>query len=239
MTKGTDSVPKHNLWILSPLLKGDRDLCPLLQRTPGAAAGLHAGRRPLAEWLAAFEQTLPPLDGNPISLQFRPRLSAFRGRLLSGRLSLGKPVWAGSFIRRRLMVLDSELLRHEAALRGILIHELFHFVWVRAGNPARRGFAALLTLEAAAGARGEVGESSEVQKCLWRSAGGAHGSFSPSVAAGAHAWAAYVCESFCDTAAWALCPRAPGPVSLSPRWQKKRRQWFREWIALQATGVRV
>jgi len=194
-------------------------------------------------------RAVPPLDGRPIILRFRPRLSALRGRLLSGGSSehaAGKPVWAGSFIRRRLTVLDRELLEHESALRGILIHELFHFAWVRAGNPVRRSYGAMLALEAAASARGEVGESSEVQKQVWRAAaagtGGARGRAKRKVdalEAGARAWADYVCESFCDTAAWALCPRAPWPVSLAPRWQRKRRQWFREWVSEQVGGVRI
>jgi hypothetical protein len=149
---------------------------------------------------------------------------------LFSRSQGGKPVWAGSFIRRRRMVLDHELLTNEAALRGILIHELFHFVWVRAGNPARRSFALLLEAEAVAHARGELGESAEAQKDSW-SAGSRQNH--------SRAWSEYVCESFCDTAAWVLCSRTPWPVSLGESWRAKRRRWFRDWIGGQANGVRI
>jgi hypothetical protein len=141
------------------------------------------------------------------------------------------------------MVLDLELLEHESALRGILIHELFHFVWVRAGNPARRNFAALLEAESRAHARGELGESSEAHKQIWLADPRSNALRSrPRLATrqtASRAWREYVCESFCDTGAWLLCPDAPWPVSLSDRWRRKRRQWFEGWIAEQEGGVRI
>jgi hypothetical protein len=48
-----------------------------------------------------------------------------------------------------------------------------------------------------------------------------------------------VCESFCDTGAWVLCPDPPWPISLSDRWRRKRRQWLEGWIAEQDGGVRI
>lgn len=141
------------------------------------------------------------------------------------------------------MVLDRELLENESALRGILIHELFHFVWVRAGNPARRGFAALLEAEFKARARGELGESSEIQKQIWLAdwANNRRRCRPPLTArrAASRVWREYVCESFCDTAAWVLYPRAPWPASLSDKWRRKRRLWLQAWIAEQKGGVRI
>ena len=53
-------------------------------------------------------------------------------------------VHAATFIRQRRIVLDAELLRSDAELRRILIHELFHFVWARLANAVRRSFEELL-----------------------------------------------------------------------------------------------
>jgi hypothetical protein len=157
--------------------------------------------------------------------------------------SRGKAVWAGSFIRSRRTVLDRELLEHEAALRGILIHELFHFVWVRAGNPTRRSFAALLKAESKAQARGELGESSEVWKQIWLAdLENNRRRTRPPLAAqrtASRIWREYVCESFCDTGAWLLCARAPWNASLSGRWRRKRQLWLEAWIAERDSGVRI
>ena len=49
----------------------------------------------------------------------------------------GQPVHAGSFIRKREIVLEPELRADSGELARIFIHELFHFVWIRMGNPAR------------------------------------------------------------------------------------------------------
>jgi hypothetical protein len=141
------------------------------------------------------------------------------------------------------MVLDHELLDNESALRGILIHELFHFVWVRAGNSARRSFAALLEAESGAQARGELGESSEVQKQIWlancrNSSRLSRSPFTPRRSV-SRVWREYVCESFCDTGAWLLCASAPWPVSLSNRWRRKRQLWLEAWIAEQNGGIRI
>jgi len=200
------------------------------------------GRRPLERWLLEFERALPAFDGERITLGFRRRLRASRGRLDSGD-SGSQAVWAASFIRLRRMVLDRELLDHECALRGILIHELFHFVWVRAGNPARRNFGALLEAESRARARGELGETSETHKETWLAGWASNRRRGqPPVSArraASRAWRDYVCESFCDTGAWLLCPTAPWPVSLSERWRRKRRLWLEGWMAEQEGGIRI
>ena len=56
-------------------------------------------------------------------------------------------------------------------LRLILIHEVFHFVWVRLDNGSRREFARVLRKEIKAGARGELGESAAVRKATLRRKG--------------------------------------------------------------------
>jgi hypothetical protein len=141
-------------------------------------------------------------------------LKAHRGRLLSGLDQPGKPVHAASFIRRREIVLETELLARPRKLKLILIHEIFHFVWARLGNHRRAGFTALIQAERDARARGELGESAQAAK---------HGDLKN-----------YICESFCDTAAWLYsgvknCP----DFTLSARWRKKRQLWFEQNVSGQ------
>jgi hypothetical protein len=134
-------------------------------------------------------------------------LKAHRGRLLSGLHQPGKPVHAASFIRRREIVLESQLQSHPRKLKLILIHEIFHFVWARLGNPRRAAFAALIHAELAASARGELGESAQAAK---------HGEVKN-----------YICESFCDTAAWLYSGVKTSPeFTLAARWRGKRKAWF-------------
>jgi hypothetical protein len=139
-------------------------------------------------------------------------LKAHRGQLLSGLRQPGQPVHAASFIRRREIVLESQLLARPRKLKLILIHEIFHFVWVRLGNRRRASFAALIQAELACGARGELGESA--------------------MAAKPGALKNYVCESFCDTAAWLYSGLKTSPeFTLAARWQRRRRNWFEQNIS--------
>jgi hypothetical protein len=90
---------------------------------------------------------LPPLSGRPIRVELRP--------------SLG-PHLAATSIPRRLILLDAELLRTSDDFDRILVHEIFHFAWLRLSNQSRRGWEAVLQSELnprAAGdlARGEPG----------------------------------------------------------------------------------
>lgn len=89
------------------------------------------------------------------------------------------------------------------------MHELFHFVWVRLGNAKRASYAELLAAERRANAHGELGESAAVQKAANSQTRG------------------YVCESFCDTAAWLYTP-APNNshANLGKRWRDGRKAWF-------------
>jgi hypothetical protein len=197
---------------------------------------------PFGQWLLEFEAGLPRFDGWPIAIGFENHLHVSRRRLHSGG-ARGRAIWAASFIRERRTVLDTELLKNEPALRGILTHELFHFAWVRAGNPARRSFARLLQVEIEARARGELGESAGVHKEIWLGFGGSSGrraiSGKAQHAPSARVWAEYVCESFCDTCAWLLSPREPWPAALPEKWRLKRQRWFESWIAAQERGIRV
>ncbi len=158
---------------------------------------------------------LPPgLLSNSIRVSVRPHLKAHRGRLLSGIHQPGKPVYAASFIRRRQIVLETQLFARPRKLKLILIHEIFHFVWARLGNNRRRDFSSLIAAELAAGARGELGESSLTAK---------HGELKN-----------YICESFCDTAAWLYSGiKTSAEFTLASRWQTKRRKWFELNVSAQ------
>ena len=171
---------------------------------------------------------LPALHGSPISVSIKPRLTASRGKLLSGSPHLGIAVHAAAFIRRRRIVLESTLLRKPSCMQLILVHEIFHFVWARLGNATRGEFASLLLRELKAGARGELGESAAVHKgklqikCGLSSAG--------------RAWRDYVCESFCDTATWVYrnSRTSNNPeFALARRWRSIRRRWFVSTFAIR------
>jgi hypothetical protein len=149
-------------------------------------------------------------------------LTASRGKLLSGQAERGQAVHAACFIRRRVIVLERELLASPPLARAILVHELFHFAWVRCGNERRRNYAALLCEELNARARGELGESSEIHK---HRLGEACSTVKDRV------WRDYVCESFCDSAAWYFSAGHQIQVTLAQRWQKKRASWFTAWVA--------
>jgi len=157
---------------------------------------------------------LPALTGGPIYVRALPQLTAHCGKLLSAQVKRGTPVHAASFIRRREIVFETELLS-KPALRLIVVHEVFHFVWARLSNAARASFTALLAEELRGKARGELGESAAVKK---ESAGG-------------FLTRDYVCESFCDTAAWLYAPRSKRNGTLGQRWRVRREAWFAETFA--------
>jgi len=116
------------------------------------------------------------------------------------------------------MVLDAELLRRPRELRRIFVHELHHFTWVRLGNPQRRAYEELLAAES--GARGELGWSAETAKLKLTPA---------DRKARTRRWREYVCESFCDTAAWFYSASDKHPEwTLAARYRARRERWFRE-----------
>ncbi|MBI1788103.1 MAG: hypothetical protein HYR60_11210 [Acidobacteria bacterium] len=159
--------------------------------------------------------TLPEIHGRPILIQFQPDLRVHHGKLVT---SGGSEVHAASCVRRREMVLDGTLRRRPRELRRIFMHELFHFAWPRLGNPKRRSYEELLESEIQRRVRGELGWSAQMRKK-------ALGPDDPRIRT--RHWREYVCESFCDTAAW-LFAGLPRHVefTLPDRARRRRRDWF-------------
>ncbi|MBX9603407.1 MAG: hypothetical protein K2X35_20545 [Bryobacteraceae bacterium] len=137
----------------------------------------------------------------------------------------GVEVHAAAFLRRRELMLHAELRDSPRELSRILVHELFHFAWLRLGNTRRDSWMHLLRKELDLGARGELGWSAE-----WRKRR------SPSP--GSLAFREYACESFCDSGAcfYSLAGRHP-EFTLKRRFRDRRRAWFRDF--LETSGVRL
>lgn len=124
----------------------------------------------------------------------------------------------GSFLRERRIVLDAGLVRRPGEFSRVLVHELFHFAWLRLGNPLRRSWESLLDAECAAGVPGELGWSAEWRK---RELLPRHRS------ARTRRWREYCCESYCDTAAWLFAGvRSHSDFTLPPPFRARRREWF-------------
>ncbi len=157
---------------------------------------------------------MPPFAGNPI------RLETARG--LRDR---SRAVHAGAFLRERRIAFDCAAREFPR----IFAHELFHFVWLRAGNARRRSFERLLEGERRAGARGELGWSAE-----WRKRELAD----TDVRARGRRWREYCCESFCDTAAWLYSGTARHEeFTLAARWRERRARWFERHLGGRALPV--
>ncbi len=165
--------------------------------------------------------SLPRIDGRSIRLSVFPAPRVRRGKLSPGSRE-GEEVHAASSVRGREILLDRALFRDPLELKRILIHELFHFAWPRVGNAARREFDELLQAELRRRARGELGWSAEWRKEALRS---------DDPATGSRRWREYVCESFCDTAAWLLVGRRRHEeFTLGARHRERRRDWFRNFL---------
>ena len=149
---------------------------------------------------------LPELDGEPIDIQYEVGLVD----------SSGHAAHAATSIRRRTIVLDKELEDAGPQQARVMVHELFHFVWVRLGNPKRKAWEDLLRTEWNGKAKGETGWSSEWRKREMKP---------EDLEKRSPYWREYCCEAFCDTAALIFC----GPDeenNLGVRWQRGRRKWF-------------
>jgi hypothetical protein len=158
----------------------------------------------------------PPI--RPVRIRLRPALRAWRGKLLTGE-GPGTEVHAGAFIRKAEIVLDAALLAKPQEAGRILIHELYHFVWTRLSNAARHSYEALVAEEIRSGASGELGWSSE-----WRK----NALTARDVRARSRRWREYVCESFCDTAAWLSAGGSRHQEFTLPSIPREsRRAWFR------------
>ncbi len=131
------------------------------------------------------------------------------------------PVLGASNLHKRDVVLDTGLRAQPKELRRILIHEMFHFAWARLGNPTRQSYTRLIEAELERGARGELGWSAQVRKDALREM--------PPARRPLRQWRDYVCESFCDTAAWLYSGiRSHQEFTLAPRYSKLRAVWFAE-----------
>jgi len=146
---------------------------------------------------------LPSLTGAPIRIARRPGLSDRHGAS-----------HAVTFLRARRILFDCA----PAEAPRIFVHEVFHFVWLRAGNAARASFSQMLASEIEGGARGELGWSAELRKCKLTEADQRNRT---------RRWREYCCESFCDTAAWLYSGvERHDEFTLAKRYRKTRRQWF-------------
>lgn len=146
-------------------------------------------------------------DGRKVSIRYRADL----------RDTAGNPAHAATFIRRREIVLDPALKTRPREHRRILLHEYFHFAWVRLGNQRRRAWEAYLVSEWNSGGRGEAGWSAEWRKQKLSDSDVAHRS---------RRWREYCCESFCDTAAW-ITGGVASEVTLGQARRRARLAWFR------------
>jgi hypothetical protein len=146
---------------------------------------------------------LPEFHGDPIRIHTIPGLRDLRG-----------PVHAASFLRERRIAFDCTV----AEFPRILVHELYHFVWLRCGNRLRWSYEDLVRAELHDHSRGELGWSAEWRKVDLET---------PDVRRRTRRWREYVCESFCDTAAWLHSGIGRhSEFTLSQRCRKSRRRWF-------------
>ena len=170
---------------------------------------------------AVFDR-LPQLRGHRrIHVSFRPNLTAHRGKLLS-KSPKGHAVYAGSFLRKRKIVLDEQMLRTPRVLERIFVHEVFHFVWSKLRNELRASYEEMILAEFNESALGELGWSAESMKLQltksdWKKR--------------TRRWKDYLCESFCDTAGWLFgSARQYSEMTLGREERDARRRWFREHV---------
>jgi hypothetical protein len=132
------------------------------------------------------------------------------------RDTAGNPAHAATSIPGRIIILDPDLKKRPLEHNRILLHECFHFVWVRLGNPLRRSWEDHLRQELVSGARGEAGWSAE-----WRK----KNLSAVDVRERTRRWREYCCESFCDTAAW-IHGGGNGENTLGVARRSARLLWF-------------
>jgi hypothetical protein len=125
---------------------------------------------------------------------------------------------AATSIPGRLILLDKGVLANQGDFERILVHELFHFAWVRLSNQKRWAWEKVLSHELAGRIPGELGWSAE-----WRKQALVRGDYLRRTPR----WRRYVCESFCDTAAWLFAELdRHDEFTLPRRIRRARRNWF-------------
>lgn len=159
------------------------------------------------------------MRGRPIHVRYLPELTAWRGQLLS-RSHKGDAVYAGSFLRKRNIVLDEHMLRTPRLLERIFIHEIFHFIWSKLSVSLRDSYEQLIDLEFEAGVAGELGWSAESMKLKLNPG---------DRTARNRRWKDYLCESFCDSGGWCFGHAKRYSENTLPRAQRAaRRVWIRQ-----------
>jgi hypothetical protein len=154
---------------------------------------------------------LPPLAGLAIRVELRN--------------SLG-PHHAATSIPRRLILLDRGVLTKRGDFERILIHEIFHFAWVRLSNETRRSWENLLASEREPG---ELGWSAEWRKLKLKSSDA--GQRSPK-------WKRYARESFCDSAAWLFTGlKDHDEFTLPAPFRRARKAWFKKNFASHPIAI--
>lgn len=146
---------------------------------------------------------LPEFTGQPIRVRMRASLGGN---------------FAAVDVRKRMILLDREVFQVHGDFERILIHELFHFAWVRMSNARRASWESVLAGEIAARVSGELGWSAEWRKNKLNPADRRRRT---------RLWKHYVRESFCDTAAWCYAGlKRHDEFTLASRFRAVRRAWF-------------
>ena len=118
-------------------------------------------------------------------------------------------------------MLDTALRRRPRELARILVHEIFHFAWVRLSNQTRWSYGELVRREFDARAKGELGWSAEMRKQALPA--------DANRAAQGRLWREYLCESFCDTAAWLYSGAGKhDEFTLALKCRARRARWFKQ-----------
>ena len=157
---------------------------------------------------------LPPVSGKPVRIANAIGLRDRRGA-----------VHGATFVRQRRMAFDCT----RTEFPRIFVHELFHFVWLRAGNTARRAFEDVIRHEFHARASGELGWSAEWRKKRLTAS---------DVRSRSRRWREYSCESFCDTAAWLYSGVDRHPeFTLAGKFRSARAAWFRD--TMESRGLSI
>jgi hypothetical protein len=154
---------------------------------------------------------LPPLSGRPIRVELRNTLG---------------PHHAATSIPGRLILLDRGILSTRGDFERILIHEIFHFAWVRLSNATRRDWEALLASEREPG---ELGWSAEWRKLKLHPSDARERS---------PKWKRYARESFCDSAAYLFAElKYHDEFTLPPKSRRARRAWFQKNFASHPIAI--